>query len=80
VREQEGKTGPAWRDAGGGGCTSGRQEKVGKWWRVNMVQILCTNVLNGKMVLVETLPGIGVRGMKENGGGGEFKYNIFDVL
>jgi hypothetical protein len=25
---------------------------------------------------VETIPGLGQRGIKENGGGGEFKYDI----
>jgi hypothetical protein len=29
---------------------------------------------------VETIPGSGGGGLKENGGGGEFKYNIFDLL
>jgi hypothetical protein len=24
--------------------------------------------------------GVGVRGMKENGGGWEFKYDVFDIL
>jgi hypothetical protein len=34
------------------------------------------------MRTVETIPGSGVGGggMKENGGGCEFKYNIFDIL
>jgi hypothetical protein len=30
--------------------------------------------VNGKMRHTETNPGIGERGLKENGGGGEFKY------
>jgi hypothetical protein len=33
---------------------------------------------NGKMILVETIPGMG--GIKESGGGGEFKYDLFDTL
>jgi hypothetical protein len=33
-----------------------------------------------KMISVETIPGMGEKGMKENGGGGEFKYDIFDIL
>jgi hypothetical protein len=33
---------------------------------------------NGKMIPVETIPGIG--GMKDNGGGHEFKYDIVDIL
>jgi hypothetical protein len=34
--------------------------------------------VNGKMRPVETIPGIGR--IKENGGGGEFMYDIFDTL
>jgi hypothetical protein len=34
--------------------------------------------VNGKMILVETIPGMG--GIKEIDGGGEFKYDIFDIL
>jgi hypothetical protein len=33
-----------------------------------------------KMISVETIPGMGRREIKENGGGGEFKYDIFDIL
>jgi hypothetical protein len=29
---------------------------------------------------VETIPGMGGGGIKENDGGGEFKYDIFDTL
>jgi hypothetical protein len=29
---------------------------------------------------VETIPGIGGKMTKENDGGGEFKYGIFDIL
>jgi hypothetical protein len=36
--------------------------------------------VNRKMIPVETIPGIGGGGTKENDGGGEFKYNIFDSL
>jgi hypothetical protein len=37
--------------------------------------------VNGKMRLIETIPGMeGGAGIKENGGGGEFKYDIFDTL
>jgi hypothetical protein len=36
--------------------------------------------VNGKMMLAEIIPGMGERGIKENGGGGEFKYDIFDIL
>jgi hypothetical protein len=31
---------------------------------------------NGKMKSVETIPGMGGRGRKENDGGGEFNYDI----
>jgi hypothetical protein len=37
-----------------------------------------TLYLNGKMLSVETILGMG--GMTGNGGGGEFKYDIFDIL
>jgi hypothetical protein len=32
--------------------------------------------VNGKMISVETIPGMGGRGVKENDGWGEFKYDI----
>jgi hypothetical protein len=32
------------------------------------------------MVSVETTQGIGEEGMKENGRGGEFMYDIFDIV
>jgi hypothetical protein len=35
---------------------------------------------SGKMISVETIPGRGGVGVKENGGRGEFKYGIFDIL
>jgi hypothetical protein len=35
--------------------------------------------VNGKMIPVETIPGMD-GGIKENGGGDEFKYDIFDIL
>jgi hypothetical protein len=35
--------------------------------------------VNAKMTPVETIPGIGGGGIKETGGGGEFKYDIFDT-
>jgi hypothetical protein len=34
---------------------------------------------NGKVIPIETIPGMGV-GVKENGGGGEFKYDILNIL
>jgi hypothetical protein len=36
--------------------------------------------VNAKMIPVETIPGIGRGGMKESSCGGEFKYDIFDML
>jgi hypothetical protein len=36
--------------------------------------------VNGKMIPVETIPGMEGRGIKENNGGSEFKYDIFDIL
>jgi hypothetical protein len=35
--------------------------------------------VNGKMILVKTIPGIGGGRKKENNGGSEFKYDIFDI-
>jgi hypothetical protein len=63
--------------------TSGRREDMGKGCRrVNMAQMYtCVQVytyINGKMIHVETVPGMGWM-IKENGGGGEFKYDIFDI-
>jgi hypothetical protein len=36
--------------------------------------------VNGKMRPVETIPGMGGGGMKESSGGGEFKYDIFNIF
>jgi hypothetical protein len=36
--------------------------------------------VNGKMRPPETIPGMGVGGIKENDGVGEVKYGIFDLL
>jgi hypothetical protein len=36
--------------------------------------------VNGKIRPVETIPGIGGGRIKENDGGSEFKYDIFDIL
>jgi hypothetical protein len=35
---------------------------------------------NAKILPVKIVPGIGEGGMKEGGGGVEFKYDIFDTL
>jgi hypothetical protein len=42
--------------------------------RVNMVQILCTNVCRWKKIPIETILGMGEREIKDNDGGDEFKY------
>jgi hypothetical protein len=40
--------------------TNKRGKEVGKRCRrVNIVQIMCTHVCNGKMIPVETVPGMG---------------------
>jgi hypothetical protein len=63
------------------GFTSGNEEEAGKGCRrVKMVQILCTHVSKKKTRAVETIPGMGGGGIKENGGGNELKYDIVDVL
>jgi hypothetical protein len=55
---------------------AGGGEAVEKWCRwLNIVQILCTHVGKWNMP-VETIPGMGI---KENGGGCEFKYDVFNI-
>jgi hypothetical protein len=36
--------------------------------------------INEKMIDVETIPRMGEEGIKDNDGGDEFKYDIFDTL
>jgi hypothetical protein len=36
--------------------------------------------VNGKMIPVETIPGMVGGVIKEDSGGSEFKYDIFDIL
>jgi hypothetical protein len=36
--------------------------------------------VNGEMRAAETTPRMGGWGIKENSGGGKFKYDIFDTL
>jgi hypothetical protein len=36
--------------------------------------------INGKKIPVETISGMGAKGIKESGRGAEFKYDIFDIL
>jgi hypothetical protein len=57
----------------------------GKRWekgeeRVNMVLILCTHACKWKNENCCNYSRNGGGRMKENGGGGEFNYNIFDTL
>jgi hypothetical protein len=35
--------------------------------------------VNGKMIPVETIAGMGIGRIKDNDRGGEFKHNIFDI-
>jgi hypothetical protein len=35
---------------------------------------------NAKMISFETIPGMDGGGIKESGGGDEFRYDIFDIL
>jgi hypothetical protein len=48
--------------------------------RVNMVQKYIQVYVNAKMIPVETIPGISGGEIKENGGGSEFKYDIYDTV
>jgi hypothetical protein len=67
-------------------CLRGRYQWEGKdvgksCGRMNMVQIPCTHVCKWKDdTYVETIPGVGERGIKENDGEGEFKCDIFNIL
>jgi hypothetical protein len=36
--------------------------------------------VNGKKIPTETILGTGGEGIKKNDGGGEFNYDIFDIL
>jgi hypothetical protein len=44
------------------------------------VQILCTHVLKWKNSICCNYSRNGGGGLRENGGGGEFNYDIFDIL
>jgi hypothetical protein len=41
---------------------------------------VCVLYVNGKCYLLKLFQEWGERRMKENGSGGEFKYDIFDIL
>jgi hypothetical protein len=52
-------------------------------WGTNVggrIQYCTYMYVNGKMRPVETIPGMGKKGIRENHGGGEFKYDIFAIL
>jgi hypothetical protein len=48
--------------------------------RVNTVQKNVYTYVNAKMIPAETIPGVGRGRIKESGGGGKFKCDIFDTL
>jgi hypothetical protein len=75
IGEQEGGTGPA-----RGVSTSGREEAVEKESRrVNIVQILGTHACKWRNDTCSNCTR-NAEGIKENGGGSQFKYDIFDTL
>jgi hypothetical protein len=65
-----------------GGLVPVRGEKEGRkeCGKVNIMQIHVYMYVNGKIIPVETILGIGGWAVKENGGVGEFKSDIFDIL
>jgi hypothetical protein len=51
-----------------------------KFFKIVLEKLLYMYV-NGKMIPAETIAGmVGAAGIKNNGGGSEFKYDIFDIL
>jgi hypothetical protein len=77
IGAQEGKTGPV--GSGGELVPVGGEKRWGNGMGMNMVQILCTHVCKWKSESVETLLGMG-GGDKGEWSGGEFNYDIFDIL
>jgi hypothetical protein len=67
--EQEGRTDPVWEVV-----TSGRGRICGEGR--GGYKHCVHRYVHGKMRPVETIPGMGLRGIKENDGGGEFSYDI----
>jgi hypothetical protein len=59
--------------------TIGKGEEVEKGLRVNMVQIPCTHI-NREKIPFETISPTEEGGIIQNGGGGEFKYDAFDIV
>jgi hypothetical protein len=73
--EKEGRTSPAW------GLVTSQSRKVEKrCGRMNMVQILYTHVCKWKMRPVKLFQKWEMGVIKENGGGGEFKCDVFNIL
>jgi hypothetical protein len=56
----------------------GRGGRVGR--KLNMVQKYVHVYVNAVMITNVSILGIRRRGIKETGGGGEFKYDILEVL
>jgi hypothetical protein len=55
--------------------------RLGKGVRGRIWCKYCVHMyVNGKITPIETIPGMGEGKIKKNGGGGEFKYDIFDIL
>jgi hypothetical protein len=46
----------------------------------NIIKNCVHMYVNAKMIPVEIMSGIGVRGIKESSGGSEFNYDMFDTL
>jgi hypothetical protein len=67
-----------WRGAGGGVGSSGRREGVGgeRVWEGGYSANTVYTYVNGKMIPVETIPGMEGEGDKEEWWRGEFKYDI----
>jgi hypothetical protein len=76
IGEQEGEAGPVWVVG-----TSGRDEDVGRGCRrMDIIQILCTHVCKWKIEGCWDYSRNVGRGIMENDGRGEFKYDILDIL
>jgi hypothetical protein len=62
--------------------TNEKGDERRKWcMRVNMLQILCTHECKQKKrYLLKLFQEWGVGRIKENGGGHEFKYDIFHIV
>jgi hypothetical protein len=67
--EQEGRTGSVWGELVPIG---GRK----RWGNGEGGEYCVPMYVNGKMISVETIPGMGGGSMKENSGRGAFKYDI----